>query len=123
MFDYVTCELPMPDGREVVTDSFQTKSLWCGMDRFTITSASRLVLHRRRYLPASDPNDEQLPRELVHVADIDLDFHGDLAIHGETRDGRSVDYAVRFTHGTVEWIRDLDGLSEIHRIWLIERER
>src|SRR5271166_3464137 len=108
MFDYICCEPPMPDGREVVKNSFQTKSLWCSMDRFTITAAGRLVLHRRRYLPASNPNDEHLPRVPVHVGDIDLDYHGDLAIHGETKDGQSVDYTVRFTHGTVEWIRDFD---------------
>ena len=27
MFDHVTCELPMPDGRELAKDAFQTKSL------------------------------------------------------------------------------------------------
>ena len=47
MFDHVTCELPMPDGRELVKDSFQTKSLWCCMDLFTITAAGRLMFHKR----------------------------------------------------------------------------
>ena len=38
MFDHVTCELPMPDGRDVPRDGFQTKSLdKCLMDLFTIT--------------------------------------------------------------------------------------
>ncbi len=49
MFDHVTCELPMPDGRELAKDSFQTTSLHCLMDLFTITAAGRLIFHQRRY--------------------------------------------------------------------------
>src|SRR5438552_2557268 len=74
MFDHVTCELPLPDGREARKDSFQTKSLWCCLSRFTITAAGRLIHHQRRWVPASDT----VPRQLEHVADIDLDYHGDL---------------------------------------------
>jgi hypothetical protein len=36
-------------------------------------------------------------------------------------DKTGVRYAVRFTHGTVEWIRALDSLPEIHQRWLMER--
>jgi hypothetical protein len=117
MYDHVTCELPMPDGREVLKDSFQTKSLWCSLDRFIITAAGRLIFHKRRYFLASDNN----PHPPEHVADIDMGYHGDLAIHGNAADEQFVEYAVRFTHGTVEWIRPFDGLTEIHRIWLMER--
>ena len=97
----------MPDGREAVKDSFQTKSLWCSMDLFTITAAGRLIYHKRRYFLASDVR----PYALEHVADIDMDYHGDLEMHGATPDGASVRYAVRFTHGTVEWIRQSRGVA------------
>ena len=112
MFDHVTCELPMPDGREVLKESFQTKSLWCCMDLFTITAEGRLIFHKCRYSTSDPP---------APVADIDMDYHGDLEIHGATPDGDSVRYAVRFTHGTAEWIRPLDSLPELHRQWLMER--
>jgi hypothetical protein len=125
MFDYLRCELPMPDGRKVSKDSFQTKSLWCGMDRFTITRQGRLIYHRCRYEPGADREIKQgimvAQYNRVAMEDIDMDYHGDLAIHGTTADDKSLHYAVRFTRGTVEWIRDFDGLAEIHRIWLIER--
>jgi hypothetical protein len=117
LFDSVTCDLPMPDDREVVKDSFQTKSLWRCMDLFTITSAGRLIFHKRRYCFASDPD----ARPPEHVADIDMDYHGDIEIHGATREEGYYRYAVRFTHGTVEWIRPVEELSELHRTWLTEK--
>ena len=112
MFDHVTCELPMPDGREVVKDSFQTKSLWCCMDLFTITAEGRLIFHKRLYSTSSLPE---------HVADIDTEYHGDIEIHGGTPEGAFVRYAVRFSHGKAEWIRPLESLTELHRFWLMER--
>jgi len=125
MFDYVTCELPMPDGRQVVKDSFQTKSLWCSMDHFTITAQGRLIYHRCRYEPAADreikPGMIVLQHKPVAIEDTDIDYHGDLEIHGSAPDDDCVRYAVRFTHGTVEWIRPWEDLPEIHRTWLLEK--
>jgi hypothetical protein len=121
MFDHVTCELPMPDGREVEKDSFQTKSLWCSMDRFTITAAGRMIFHKRRYFLAGETDDRGKPRAPEHVADLDMDYHGDIEIHAPLPDRTLASYAVRFTHGTVEWIRPFDALPEIHQTWLIER--
>jgi hypothetical protein len=117
MFDHITCELPMPDGREVPKDSFQTKSFWCTMSHFTITKAGRLIYHKRHYSPASDEDS----KELVHVGDIDMDYHGDIEIHGVTPDRVYVSYAIRFSHGAVEWIRAFEELPEIHQSWLVER--
>jgi len=112
MFDHITCELPMPDGREVVKDSFQTKSLWCCMDLFTITAAGRMIYHTRHYSTSRMP---------VDVEDVDMEYHGDVQIHGQASDGKFVRYAVRFTHGAVEWIRPLDSLSDLHQRWLLDR--
>jgi hypothetical protein len=117
MFDEVTCELPMPDGRQVTSDCFQTKSLWSCMDLFTITAAGRLVFHKRRYSLRGEPNAG--PPE--HVADIDMDYHGDIEIHGKATDGSYLSYAVRFTNGTVEWIRPFEELPELHRAWIMDR--
>ena len=87
MFDYLRCEMPMPDGRSVPEVEFQTKSLWCCMDRFTITAAGRLIYHRHRY-EAGQADDERLGfGRPVWVGDFDMDYHGDLAISGGTVDG------------------------------------
>jgi hypothetical protein len=111
MFDHVTCEVPMPDGRELARDSFQTKSLHCLMDLFTITAAGRLVYHQRRYYPTSDTN----PRMPEPVADVDMNYHGDIELYSTTNDGTLATYVARFTHGTLEWIRPLVALGEIDR--------
>lgn len=111
MFDHVTCELPMPDGRELAKDAFQTKSLDCLMDFFTITAAGRLIHHQRRYYAASAP-DARMPEP---IADIDLNYHGDIEIYAIASDGKLARYAVRFTHGMLEWIRTFDTLTESDR--------
>jgi len=78
-------------------------------------------MDRRRYETMAAADGEPALSRLVPVGDIDMDYHGDLAIHGSRTDWKSVDYAVRFSHGTVEWIRPFDALPEIHQIWLLER--
>jgi hypothetical protein len=121
MFDYLRCEMPMPDGRSVSEVEFQTKSIWCSTDRFTISVAGRLIYHRRRYEMSAAADAKPTLGRLVPVANLDMDYHGDLAISGSSADGVALRLAVRFTHGTVEWIRPFDALPEIHRLWLVER--
>jgi hypothetical protein len=103
MFDHMTCELPMPDGRDLAKDSFQTKSLECLMDLYTITAAGRLIYHKRRYSTSRMPEP---------IADIDMNYHGDIEIYAIAGDGKLARYAVRFTRGTLEWIRTFDALRE-----------
>lgn len=116
-FDYLSCEMPLPDRREVSKDAFQTKAFWHCMDHFTITPTGRLIFHKRRYSLRGEPGAG--PPE--HIGDIDMDYHGDIEIHGTTKDGSWLNYAVRFTRGTVEWIRPFEELPELHRKWLMER--
>ena len=121
MFDHLRCEMPLPDGRCAPEVEFQTKSIWCGLSRFTITAAGRLIYHRRRSENTTAVAATPSPGRLVPVADVDMDYHGDLAIYGGTGDGVDLSCVVRFTHGTVEWIRPFDSLPEIHQLWLTER--
>jgi hypothetical protein len=51
MFDHITCEPPLPDGREVERDSFQSKPLYCTMADFAM---GRLIHHTCRYEPDED---------------------------------------------------------------------
>ena len=113
MFDHVTCELPMPDGREVLKDSFQTKSLECLTDHYTITAAGRLILHPRRYYGAGEKDKPGKPRMPEHVADIDMNYDGDIEIYGLTPEDTGVFYAVRFIHGTVAWIRPFGDMTAL----------
>jgi len=78
IFDYVQCEAALPDNRAAPEPGFQTKSLWCSMDRFTITAAGQLIYHKRRYSFASNAD----ALEPIHVVDIEMDYHGDLEIYG-----------------------------------------
>jgi len=117
MFDYVRCKLPMAVGQEPVTSTFQTKSLWRGLDEFTINEAGRLIFHRHRY---SFTGGAERP-VAEHVGDIDMEYHGDLELYGTMRDGQDVCYVIRFTHGVVEWIRALEELSEMHQRWIEDR--
>lgn len=114
MFDDVTCEHPLPDVRKVPGRAFQTKSLWCDMDHFTITAAGRLIFHRYQCLP---PGGRIARRS--HVGDEDLNYHGDLVIYGVDAGDTLAQYAVRFTHGTVEWVRPLNDLPYLHRECLL----
>jgi hypothetical protein len=91
------------------------------MDLFTITAAGRLIYHRRRYMANQAADARSGFGQPVWVADLDMDFHGDLLIGGATVAGANLSYAVRFTHGIVEWMRPFDSLTEIHRLWLMER--
>jgi hypothetical protein len=115
--DDVTCDYPIPDGREIAGRAFQTKSLWCGMDRFTISAVGRLIFHQYHYPPP--PPGERRPGPAVHFADIDMNFHGDMYLQGADENGHPARYAVRFTHGVVEWVRPFDDLPALHREWLM----
>jgi hypothetical protein len=112
--------MPLPDGLVAPEIEFQTKSIWCSMDLFTITEAGRLIYHCRRY-EADVPCHGYRDMRIVPVGDIDMEYHGDLLVHGTTSASMNLDYVVRFAHGTVEWIRALGEMSEIHRRWLLDR--
>ena len=45
----------------------------------------------------------------------DLEFHGDIRLTGLI-EGELIEYAARFTHGTLEWIRPWGEISEMHRL-------
>lgn len=58
MFDYITCLYPLPDQDFNVVwpenDPFQTKSLECDMDHYTITRDGRIIHHKVRYETVPD---------------------------------------------------------------------
>lgn len=126
MFDEVKCNMPLPDGRTPPGSWFQTKSLCCSMAQYTITEAGRLIFHKRQY--ETDGEWEARPGitlpkyKLVHEEELDMDYHGDISMCRLKDDDSFVEYAVRFTHGTVEWIRPYDELPEIHKTWFYAKD-
>jgi hypothetical protein len=114
MFDEVRCEADLPPSHPGSGRDFQTKSLGSYLERFTITKEGRLILHGVRYESSDEPRGF-LPRlKAIPEGDIDTEFHGDIELHASAEVGM-LEYVARFTHGTLEWIRPLSELSEIHR--------
>src|SRR5262249_43637125 len=104
---------PWRDQRGV--SMFQTNSLGCGIDRYTITAQGRLVLHR---WASSDP--ASLAAETADLSVmpddlIDTEYHGDLLLVALSKGAGLTEYVTRFTHGTLEWIRPVESMTELHR--------
>ena len=122
-FDELRCEVEMPGLGVPNGVIFQTKNVFRTSADLTITRDGRLVDHRYEYVETGEvrechgarlPNYRRVPR-----GDRDLEYHGDLLLHGRLADGRWVEYVARFTDGQLAWIRSASELSEMHRILLI----
>jgi hypothetical protein len=114
MFDEVYCEANLPSGHPDGEREFQTKSLFSCLDSFTITKEGRLILHGCRYEPSGETGDGLPMFTRVPTEDVDMDFHGDIRLIS-TVEGRCIEYAARFTHGNLEWIRPWSELPELHQ--------
>jgi hypothetical protein len=124
MFDEVKCEAPFPDPRMDPERLLQSKSLACCMDRYTITREGRLIYHRHHYEegPSREVRQELIlpTRKLTHVENIDTEYHGDIRLYGNGKEGAWLDYVARFTHGTLDWIRPFEDMTETHKNNLLD---
>jgi len=120
MYDELYWEATLPPDHPPAERDFQTKSLFNALAKFTVTAEGRLILHDARYEPSGETTDG-LPRlSRVPIGDIDVQFHGDMRITCTAED-RLIEYAIRFTHGKLEWIRPWMDLSETHQELIISR--
>jgi hypothetical protein len=143
MFDELICEYPLPDGavdRDVQEALFQTKSLDCTLDRYTITKDGRLILHKARYesVPEEErpyygtPEWEESPflrtagsLKSVPVGDVAVPYHGYIRFYtyvGKHPDGELFEYLAKFTDGRLEEIRRVqaeepDDMAEAGSRW------
>lgn len=118
MYDYVECAASLPGGSAIAGKTFQTKSLYRGLDRFSISEEGRLIYHSFRY--ESEGGDGPLPlMRAIPTGDIDLDFHGDILLTPEERELK--EYVVRFTHGVMEWVRLYGELSHAEQMLALRR--
>lgn len=119
MFDYVRCEVPLPDGEPTPPDLFQTKDFdFPYMNHYTITAARRLVAHRVRYeeVPLSErpnPDADGLLKwrgsvRAVPIGDEDLNWHGFLHFgHFDPITKQSRQFRAKFTDGNLVEIAQL----------------
>jgi hypothetical protein len=109
MYDEVWWEAELPAEHPPTSRLFQTKSLHRCLDRYVVTREGRFCL------VGNDWQDDA-PFEGQHSAQgiIDVDFHGDIRLVSAAA-GKYEEYIVRFTHGTLEWIRPMADVPEIRR--------
>jgi hypothetical protein len=94
LFDYILCEVPLPDG---FTGELQTKDLGCYLLTHIITKDGRLVLEH------VDRIDEVLETRITSRHD--ANFHGMLNFYGTDRGNRKDgsgewhEYNAKFVHG------------------------
>lgn len=135
MFDYVVCEVPLPDGWE--PSELQSKDFDCEMTTIRVSGEGRLLIERyetytvpkedRRYPDAPDGSIMSfcgiLGKRNRHW--VDLNFHGDFNFYGTERVGKQTfvqltegsnvgyyegerrwhEYVARFTDGNLVSIR------------------
>lgn len=125
MFDEVKYNAPFPDDRVKPGMWFQTKSLGCGLLHYTINEQGRLIYNRHHYEEDTGHEIREggviLPTfNLIKVEDIDTEYHGDIRLYGTAKEDAWLDYVARFTHGTLEWSRPFEELSETN--WSLTRD-
>lgn len=96
--DDVYWEAELPEGHSEEHRLFQTSSFHNCLDRYVVTKEGRLLLVGNGWQDDEEPfTGAPGSRETV-----DVDFHGDMSL--ATRE-HYPSYVARFTHGTLEWIR------------------
>lgn len=115
-YDDVSCTHGLPDGRVVPNGRFQTKSLGRGSMEYAITAEGRLVQRLYRHETLEEQGPWGLPRYTRFPSgEEDTEFHGDVCLSGFDTQGQFVEYAARFTHGTLESLEPLSEVSEARR--------
>ena len=104
VYDEIRWDAELPEGHPAGQRLFQTKSLHRCLERYIVTKEGRLILPANAYELFESEAAGQ-----THQG-VDVEFHGDMwliAVNGEFRE-----YVARFTHGSLEWIKPLNEVSE-----------
>lgn len=114
MFDYVTCEVPLPDGWQ--PDELQSKDFDCSMTTVRVSAEGRLLIER--YDSYTVPKEERpcpdAPEGSIEaICGIlgkrnrrweDLNYHGDFNFYGGVFKNDWHEYYARFTEGQLDRI-------------------
>ena len=107
MFDYVTCQYPLPGLADSSAMEFQTKDFDCQMETYKISATGRLLKETYHIEDRSDPN--ALAGSLKSIlgcatrvkdGEVDLNFHGVLNFYDGWKD-EWVEFNAKFTDGVV----------------------
>lgn len=111
MFDYIICEVPLPDGFDGLLQTKDFDDPY--MEKYTINSQGRLIRHyiaswddvpeeQWKYVGATDPLHqlwhEQSKRKPI-FAEVDTNYHGMLNFYGGEQDWH--EYDAKFTDGNL----------------------
>jgi len=111
MFDYLECQLPLPDTDETLTFDFQTKSLDCWLDNYQIRSDGTLWHETYDIEDRSDPNATGIYRMVGSATRVNrrweqLAYTGEVEFYGRV-DDIWYSYSAYFVRGY---------LKELHRL-------
>ena len=133
MFDEIRCEYPLPySGYRVLPGhTFQTKSLECGLDEYTITADGLLILQKVHWervpeeeRPYYGKPEWENPRYRVigamraaPVGDEEIPYHGDVHFYDDfaIREEATqvwIEYKARFTEGRLSRIE----VEDVHEL-------
>lgn len=122
--DDVKMELAYPECGVEAGDMLQTKSLYAGGGRFTITAMGELIEHRYRYEQDPSralPGFTRLPLKAVYIGDRAISYHGDILLWPYKATKPDDQLVARFTHGTLEWVRPICDYPEENQALLLEQ--
>lgn len=120
LYDTVVFEGDLPEGMKPSDHGFETKSLFRMMDQFTVTREGRLIHNTARYVVDTSHPDGLHRMVPVEKLDIDMQFHGDIVLTSFEVNSYA-DHVLRFTHGTLEWIRPIEALPAEQRMVAMAR--
>lgn len=115
MFDYMICEMPLPDGSSTKGREFQTKSFDNVMTKYVITTKGHLYEHKWDYEWIEDEN--HFLKGYIQKVEGSFrqehltDYHGDIIFYDSKKISEVWrDYYARFTDGKVSrmWYKDCD---------------
>jgi hypothetical protein len=90
------------------------------MDEFTVTKEGRFIHDAASYVK-ENTQAEGIPRMVpAEKLDVDMQFHGDIVLTSYQGE-RLYGHFLRFTHGTLEWLRSAGALSAEERIIAMAR--
>lgn len=135
MFDDLRCEYPLPDCPiDAKGLTFQTKSLDCVMDFYTITKTGELRHDVWVYesVPKSErpyPNDDGLLgvagslRKSVISPNVLVDYDGLVEFYHYIKNGESLDYIALFEKGHLKSIlRQIESVSEEEMMIMLKQD-
>lgn len=121
MYDYITCEAPVPNHGDISKCDGQTKRFFRNFAQLTITKDGQLIetlfrMHSHDATSATHLEDANNFAMREPIGQRQLPFHGDLPFCVCFDERRLTTFVARFTNGALEAIRLFDELAEVDQM-------